>query len=117
MNSFFGQELRRGLIEQGPVISGFELIDVGSLQAVARVKILEGHVLEVSLTQQGYKVEPLVPSYAFLLTNNSFWKVECKPNEDITQTFETIEDLLRNVSPLYVQRHSEMFFEALKQLS
>lgn len=98
MNSFFGQELRRGLIEQGPVISGFELIDAGPLQAVARVKILEGHVLEVSLTQQGYKVE-------------------CKPNEDITQTFETIEDLLRNVSPLYVQRHSEMFFEALKQLS
>ena len=43
-------------------------------------------------------------------------KIECKPNKEINQTFETIEDLLRSISPLYVQRHSEMLFEALKQL-
>jgi len=57
MDSFFCKELCRGLTEQGPAICSFEVTGAGPLQAMAHVKILEGHVLQVSLTHQGYKVE------------------------------------------------------------
>ncbi|KAJ3567041.1 hypothetical protein NP233_g6619 [Leucocoprinus birnbaumii] len=97
-SSFFGQELHRALREQGPAIHGFKIVSASPLQAVARVKTLEGHTLEVLLTQQGYKVD-------------------CKPNEGMTQAFETVEDLLHSISPLYAQRRSEALFEALKRLS
>jgi len=64
MDSFFCKELCRGLSEQGPAICNFEVIDAGPLQAMAHIKILEGHVLQVSLTYQGYKVElPAMLSY------------------------------------------------------
>jgi len=113
MDSFFSKELCRGLTEQGLAICSFEVIDAEPLQAVAHVKILEGDVLQVSLTHQGYKVElPAMLSYRLI----TLPKMESKPNKEITQTFETIEDLLRSISPLYVQRHNEMLFEALKQL-
>ncbi|KXN88257.1 hypothetical protein AN958_07716 [Leucoagaricus sp. SymC.cos] len=97
-SSFFGQELHRALREQGPAIHSFKIVNAGPLQAVARVKILEGHTIEVLLTQQGYKVD-------------------CKPNEGMSSTFESVEDLLHSLSPLYAQRRSEALFEALKRLS
>jgi len=57
MDSFFCKELCRSLSEQGPAICSFKVIDAEPLQAMAHVKILEGDVLQVSLTHQGYKVE------------------------------------------------------------
>ncbi|KAF9454696.1 hypothetical protein P691DRAFT_804042 [Macrolepiota fuliginosa MF-IS2] len=96
--SFYGQELHRALKEQGAAIHGFKLVNVGTLQAVARVRLLEGHSIDVTLTQQGYKVE-------------------CKVNEGVAQIFETIEDLFHSTSPLYTQKRSEALFEALKRIS
>lgn len=116
-SSFFGQELHRALREQGPAVHSFKIVNAGPLSGTARVKTLEGHTIEVLLTQQGYKVEhpypfPLSPRFLTLVA-----KVDCKPNEGLTQAFETIEDLLHSLSPLYAQRRSEALFEALKRLS
>lgn len=54
--SFYVQELHRALREQGPAIHSFRVVNATSLQAVAHVKVLEGHSIGVVLTQQGYKV-------------------------------------------------------------
>jgi hypothetical protein len=54
--SFYAQELNRALREQGLAIHSFRVVNATSLQAVAHVKVLEGHSLGVVLTQQGYKV-------------------------------------------------------------
>lgn len=55
-SSFYAQELNRALREQGPAIHCFRVVNATSLQAVAHVKVLEGHSIGVVLTQQGYKV-------------------------------------------------------------
>jgi hypothetical protein len=114
-SSFFGQELHRALREQGPAIHSFKIINAGTLQAIARVKVLEGYTIEVLLSQQGYKVnQPDLSSFSFHLTYCTE-QADCK--EGMTHTFETVEDLLHSLSPLYAQRRSEALFEALKRLS
>lgn len=49
-------ELTRALVEQNFGISSFEIIDYTSLQATARVILLEQGVIHVTLTARGYKV-------------------------------------------------------------
>ncbi len=59
--SFYGQELQRALKEQGQAVQNYKLLNASSLQASARVKLLEGHSIDITLTQQGYKVSVLQP--------------------------------------------------------
>ncbi|KAF7768219.1 hypothetical protein Agabi119p4_7462 [Agaricus bisporus var. burnettii] len=78
-SSFYAQELNRALREQGPAIHCFRVVNATSLQAVAHVKVLEGHSIGVVLTQQGYKID-------------------AKLGEGPSQVFETIEDLLHSIN-------------------
>lgn len=115
--SFFGQELQRALKEQGLAVQNYKILNASPLQASARVKLLEGHSINITLTQQGYNVGILQllspsPSLYFLY----FSQIDCKANEGTIQIFETVEDLFRSTSPLYAQRRSDALFEALKRL-
>lgn len=59
--SFFGQELQRALKEQGLAVQNYKILNASPLQASARVKLLEGHSINITLTQQGYNVGILQP--------------------------------------------------------
>lgn len=64
MDSFFPTELEQALREQSSAIAGFELMMSTSpgLKASARVTLLEGDVVCVSLSGRGYQVKITIVS-------------------------------------------------------
>jgi len=91
-SQFYIDELQRALSEQAIAIRSFSVIDSSSLQATASVTLLEGNDITIKLTNRGYQSA-----------------------DDII--FETIEDLLRSVSPLYAQKSHALLLQALEGLS
>lgn len=70
MNSFFSSELERALGEQSFGIAGFELLrPTSSLESSAIVTLLEGDVLNISLSSRGYRVRRFVDLFWVHLNN------------------------------------------------
>jgi hypothetical protein len=61
MDSFFSSELERALEEQSFGIAGFELVrSTSSLESSAFVTLLEGDVVNISLSARGYQVRRIL---------------------------------------------------------
>ncbi|KAJ3480059.1 hypothetical protein NLI96_g8617 [Meripilus lineatus] len=104
--NFTTTELERAISEQSFGISGYELLASESTEreASALVTLLEGKQINVSLTPRGFGFREIGPG--------------TQDADDRDQTiFETIEDLLRSVSPLYVQAHGQALFRKLSEIS
>ncbi|KAE9392864.1 hypothetical protein BT96DRAFT_830084 [Gymnopus androsaceus JB14] len=95
-SQFHVDELQRALSEQAIAIRSFSVIDSSSLQATASVTLLEGNDITIKLTNRGYQSVSMLARQA----------------DDII--FETIEDLLRSVSPLYAQKSHALLLQALE---
>lgn len=54
--SFPAGELERALSEQSFGIASYEITERSALEAAARVVLLEGEVVSISLTSRGYTV-------------------------------------------------------------
>jgi hypothetical protein len=54
--SFYVEELRAALSEQGSLIRSFEVTELAALEASARVITLEDELVVVHLNSQGYRV-------------------------------------------------------------
>ncbi|THH12284.1 hypothetical protein EW146_g7758 [Bondarzewia mesenterica] len=97
---FFEEELRSALHEQAFGISCFEMIRATSLDATAALTILEGNRIEFTLFTGGYQISG-AENYSAVLG----------------VVYETIEDLLSAISPLYVEKKHEALVARLALLS
>ncbi|KAF5315164.1 hypothetical protein D9619_007218 [Psilocybe cf. subviscida] len=93
MSSFCYTELQRALKEQTFGIKSYSVSSNSSNQAIALVVLLEGSKISVSLTTQGFSIS------------------------GGSNVYETVEDLLQSVSPLYGQKRQELLFAKLSKLS
>ncbi|KAJ3771124.1 hypothetical protein EV361DRAFT_801566 [Lentinula raphanica] len=93
-STFHFKELQRALSEQALLIRTFSMEDHSSLEASASVTLLEGNVITIVLTNQGYRSD-----------------------QSKEGPFETIEDLLQCVSPLYARKRRSTLLDALERLS
>jgi len=93
-SQFYIEELQKALSEQTLAICSFSIKGYSSLQATASVTLLEGNDISIKLTDRGYE-----------------------SNEQADKTFETVENLLESVSPLYIQRRHALLLNALEALS
>ncbi|KAL0961321.1 hypothetical protein HGRIS_006279 [Hohenbuehelia grisea] len=105
VSSFFGTELQRALREQAFGITSFELVDAGPLQAGAKVTLLEGSAVTVTLTGRGYHWDA-----------HQSQRPSVSASSSSGQVYEGIEDLLTAISPLYQQRFQETLFSKLAKL-
>jgi hypothetical protein len=73
MNSFFSSELEKALEEQSFGIAGFQLLQSSnSLESSALVTLLEGIIVNISVSSRGYQVWRYFSFiFYFLLTNLS----------------------------------------------
>jgi hypothetical protein len=58
--SFYVEELRTALSEQGSLIRSFEVTELAALEASARVITLEDELVVVHLNSQGYCVRQII---------------------------------------------------------
>ncbi|EIW59379.1 uncharacterized protein TRAVEDRAFT_122660 [Trametes versicolor FP-101664 SS1] len=98
-SSFMREELERALAEHSFAISSFEAMSSSPLKATARVVLLEGDAVVVSLTSRGYQVPPM------------------DPDHDAETIFETIEQLLQTVSPGFESAQRSALMAKLESLS
>ncbi|KAI0826787.1 hypothetical protein BC628DRAFT_1418857 [Trametes gibbosa] len=103
-SSFMREELERALTEQSFGISSFEISSSSPLKTTARVVLLEGDAIVLSLTSRGFQLHS--PSEAPM-----------DPEHDSEIIFETIEPLLQSVSPLYESRQRSVLLQKLESLS
>ncbi|KAL1950406.1 hypothetical protein VTO73DRAFT_5530 [Trametes versicolor] len=103
-SSFMREELERALAEQSFAISSFEAMSSSPLKATARVVLLEGDAVVVSLTSRGYQLHS--PSEAPM-----------DPDHDAETIFETIEQLLQTVSPGFESAQRSALMAKLESLS
>ncbi|KAH9889974.1 hypothetical protein C8Q73DRAFT_793331 [Cubamyces lactineus] len=103
-SSFVREELERALAEQSSGIASFELISSSPLKAAAKVDLLEGEPIIVSLTSRGFQVHS--PSEA-----------PRDPDHDSETVFETIEQLLQTVSPQYEVSRRTILLAKLESLA
>ncbi|EPQ54590.1 hypothetical protein GLOTRDRAFT_42777 [Gloeophyllum trabeum ATCC 11539] len=94
--SFYRDELRRILNEQFFGVSSFIITGASAEDATASVKLLEGRDVTIILTARGYQVRPYCTSGSM---------------------YETIESLLRSISPMYASKYQEVLLSKLGQLS
>ncbi|KAI0647789.1 hypothetical protein C8Q79DRAFT_924886 [Trametes meyenii] len=100
---FVREELERALTEQSFGISGFELTSSSPLKAAARVALLEGDSILISLTSRGFQLHS--PSEAPM-----------DPDHDADTVFEAIEQLLQTVSPAYESAKRNALLAKLESL-
>ncbi|PPQ63629.1 hypothetical protein CVT24_004382 [Panaeolus cyanescens] len=98
-SSFYHAELLRALREQAFGITSFSMTSSSPEQASASVVLLEGRSVNIKLTIQGYSV--MGP---------------CSGASG-TGVHESIETLLRAISPLYQKRQHEALFAKLAKVS
>ncbi len=120
-SSFMLEELERALAEQSFAISSFETTSSSPLKATARVVLLEGEVVLVSLTSRGYQVCDNGLASGMLRTHSvqlhSPSEAPMDPDHDTEIIFETIEQLLQTVSPQFESAQSSALMEKLELLS
>ncbi|KAJ3812791.1 hypothetical protein F5876DRAFT_36569 [Lentinula aff. lateritia] len=93
-SEFYINELERALSEQAPFIRTFSVDSSSSLQAIGSVTLLEGNVINIEITNRGFH-----------------------SHQARELPFETIEDLLQTVSPLYTRQRQSVLLDALEKLS
>ncbi|KAI0669263.1 hypothetical protein C8Q78DRAFT_1042559 [Trametes maxima] len=103
-SAFVREELERALAEQSFGISGFEVTSSSPLKAAARVDLLEGDSVLISLTSRGFQLHS--PSEAPM-----------DPDHDSEAVFETIEQLLQTVSPAYESAKRNALLARLESLA
>ncbi|KAI9059275.1 hypothetical protein FKP32DRAFT_1596635 [Trametes sanguinea] len=103
-SSFTREELERALAENSYGISSFEIMSSSPLKATARVVLLEGEPVIVSLSSRGYQLHS--PSEAPM-----------DPDHDSETVFETIEQLLQTVSQQYESAKRNALFTKLESLA
>ncbi|PCH39953.1 hypothetical protein WOLCODRAFT_98042 [Wolfiporia cocos MD-104 SS10] len=105
IDDFPAAELTNALTEQSFGTTSFKIVLTGPLEAAARVVLLEGTALNISLSSQGYKIG----------------RVDAKIGEagspTIDETFESLEALLTSVSPRYATARQNALFARLQALS
>ncbi|KAI0953587.1 hypothetical protein AcW1_007764 [Taiwanofungus camphoratus] len=99
-SSFPSTELSTALAEQSFGLTNFTLTRISSLSATARITLLEGTALTISLSAMGYKGTAI--------------QAECLGE---AKTFESLEGLLTAVSPRYEQARKDALFAKLQSLS
>ncbi|KAM5538716.1 hypothetical protein V8D89_007745 [Ganoderma adspersum] len=87
-HAFVKEELSRALSEQSFGITSHEIISSTPLKAVARVVLLEGDTVLLSLSSRGFQLHSLNES-------------PTDPDLDAELVFETLEQLLQSVSLQY----------------
>ncbi|KAF9568798.1 hypothetical protein CPC08DRAFT_624942 [Agrocybe pediades] len=95
-SSFYRSELQRALKEQTFGIQSYALTSSCQEQATATIVLHEGSKVNVQLNIQGYSI----------VSNGTVGKV-----------YETIEDLLHSISPMYAKKRQEELFTKLSKLS
>ena len=113
---FAHTELERALKEQSYGLKSFEILKKTHLESTARVTILEGDVVIISLTPRGYLVKrntiPVLHLDTHLLLQ--FLK---ETSEEEGLTYESIEEALQVVSPLYLQAKQRLLVERLSSIA
>jgi len=92
--TFCSDELQRALGEQLFAISSYSITVSTPSRAVAVVTLLDGQIVSVGLTSQGYSID-----------------------ETSSIIFETIEDLLSSVSAFYERKRQEALIQKLEKLA
>jgi len=87
---FYGRELAQALGEQSFGIVRSEITHVSETEAKATITLLEGQIVDVTLSSAGYKVEE--------------------------RYYETLDDLLSFISPSYAKKRVEVLMERLQEL-
>jgi hypothetical protein len=130
---FLSKELQRSLAEQQFGIASYEIVpSSGSLSATARVTLLEGDSLLVSLSPRGYQASPIsfviitisppespIWSVLIILTETQIDKGDEFESTGIGQhdagIFELIEQLLQSVSKMYEQNRQQCLISRLEK--
>ncbi|KAJ4481996.1 hypothetical protein J3R30DRAFT_2110905 [Lentinula aciculospora] len=89
-SEFYIKELQSVLSEQALLIRTFSMDNSSSLQATASVTLLEGDIITITLTNRGYH-----------------------SHQAKGIIFESIENLLQSVSPLYARKRHSVLLDAL----
>ncbi|KAK7690366.1 hypothetical protein QCA50_007023 [Cerrena zonata] len=103
-SNFTHSELERALSEQSFGITSYEIISSSELEASARVVLLEGSVIVVSLTSRGYQIVP----------SSKTDEIEAGLPDDV---FEEVDILLQAISERYRQARQMALMEKLALLS
>ncbi|KAF6757381.1 GSKIP domain-containing protein [Ephemerocybe angulata] len=103
--TFFRDELESALREQSFGLQSFRVTSSTPRQSSASLVTLEGLSLTIVLNTQGYSVDAK--------RSDAFQSL--KPGQ--LHVYETIENLLQTISPMYTQRHQGQLFEALQRLA
>ncbi|KAF9241201.1 hypothetical protein BU15DRAFT_45291 [Melanogaster broomeanus] len=91
-SSFYYNELRRALSEQSFGLTRYEVTRQDTPhEATAFVTLLEGTALRVSLNTRGYQI-------------------------DGGQIYESIDELLQSVSPMFMQKRKDVLLAKLQSL-
>ncbi|ETW86859.1 hypothetical protein HETIRDRAFT_305610, partial [Heterobasidion irregulare TC 32-1] len=96
--SFFEDELKKALREQTYGIDSSKLLGSTALDATAEITIIEGTTIKVMLFTSGFQVSPGGSALVGMI-------------------FETLEELLLAVSPLYAAKQGQELLARLEQLS
>ncbi|KAI8978765.1 GSKIP domain-containing protein [Trametes punicea] len=103
-STFTREELERALSENSYGISSFDITSSSPLKATARVVLLEGEPILISLSSRGFQLHS--PSEAPM-----------DPDHDSETVFETIEQLLQTVSPQYESARRNTLLAKLQSLA
>lgn len=119
-SSFFSSELKRALSEQIFGISGYKLGTSSSYEANAKVDLLEGAQMLISLSYRGFQVSQMGAfTYYSALINYKVTSASGPPekltpiNPHLNSVFETIEALLERCSPEYASKRAELLYSKL----
>ncbi len=104
-HAFVIEELSRALDEQSFGITSHEIVSSSPLKAVARIVLLEGDTILVSLSSRGFQVRPLEfgSTYPYKRSPqlHSLNESPTDPDLDAELVFETLDQLLQSVSLQY----------------
>lgn len=110
-SSFYHNELSRALSEQSFGLTRYEVArQYSAHEATALVTLLEGTNIRVSLDIRGYRVN-LHRSAAGMIADRI-----CVSKLDGGQTYESIEEFLQSISPMYVQKREDTIIIKLQGL-
>ncbi|TFK74813.1 hypothetical protein BDN72DRAFT_892822 [Pluteus cervinus] len=98
--NFCADELQRALKEQAFGVATFAMTEATPLHAAASVTLLEECTITVSLSRAGYAVDPTT-----------------SPGMGPEAVFESLENLLQTVSPLYQRKLHSTLLQRLEKLS
>lgn len=104
--SFFEEELKKALREQTYGVDSSRLLSSTALDATAEITIIEGATIKVMLFTSGFQLSKYTGDHS--VSGGSAL---------VGMIFETLEELLLAVSPLYAAKQGEELVAKLEQLS